>query len=959
MSGILFDRFKDGFINIITSRITVLVIFFLALGTILVYTVFNLQIVHGEEYLNNFQLTIRKERSIASTRGNIYDRNGNLLAYNELAYSVTLEDVYESGKGKNAALNDTIYRLIGIIEKNGDSIVNDFNIILNTNNEFEFNVTDSKLLRFIADVYGEKYVSDLKYAQQTATADEIISYLAGESRYAIGGYSEENPKEFIVGQGYSKKELLEIVTVRYAMSANSYTKYIPTTVATDVSEKTVAVVMENLDTLDGVQIAEDTIRKYTDAVYFSQILGYTGKVSTEELEELQKQDSSYTQSDIVGKAGIEQTMETTLQGKKGSETVYVDSLGKVIETSDRKEPAAGYDVYLSIDKDLQEAVYHILEQKLAGILLAKIQNIKEYSAGANATRSDIVIPIYDVYHALINNSVIDISHFETPQAQENERAVYEQYLKKKQAVIEKLREELETGHTPYNKLSQEYEVYESFIVSSLLYKNKMILENEIDTNDATYIAWTKDETISLAEYLEYCIAQNWVDVTTLNLDSQYADSDEIFAKIVDIILENLDSNAEFDKRLYRYMIKSDMISGKQICSILLEQNLVELDEEEETQFLSGKESAYTFMTNRIRNLDITPAQLALDPYGASVVITDVNNGDVLALVSYPSYDNNRMANGVDADYYAQLNADLSSPLLNYATQQRTAPGSTFKMVSATAGLQEGVINTNTIIKCNGIFEKITPSPRCWIYPRGTHGNLNVTGGIENSCNIFFYEVGYRLGTEGERYNSDLGLEKLAKYADLYGLSEKSGVEISEYQPKVSDFDAVRSAIGQGTHNYTTVGLARYVTAVANSGTCYNLTLLDKVTDRDGNLVKEYEAEVRNTIDLSETSWSAIHKGMRRVVEKKSYYANFPIAVAGKTGTAQESTSRPNHALFVGYAPYEKPEIAIAARVAFGYSSDYAAQIAQDVIKYYYQVEDEETMLTGTADTVAGGVSNTD
>lgn len=955
----MFDRFKDGFINIITSRITVLVIFFLALGTILVYTVFNLQIVHGEEYLNNFQLTIRKERSIASTRGNIYDRNGNLLAYNELAYSVTLEDVYESGKGKNAALNDTIYRLIGIIEKNGDSIVNDFNIILNTNNEFEFNVTDSKLLRFIADVYGEKYVSDLKYAQQTATADEIISYLAGESRYAIGGYSEENPKEFIVGQGYSKKELLEIVTVRYAMSANSYTKYIPTTVATDVSEKTVAVVMENLDTLDGVQIAEDTIRKYTDAVYFSQILGYTGKVSTEELEELQKQDSSYTQSDIVGKAGIEQTMETTLQGKKGSETVYVDSLGKVIETSDRKEPVAGYDVYLSIDKDLQEAVYHILEQKLAGILLTKIQNIKEYLPGANATRSDIVIPIYDVYHALINNSVIDISHFETPQAQENERAVYEQYLKKKQAVIEKLREELETGHTPYNKLSQEYEVYESFIVSSLLYKNKMILENEIDTNDATYIAWTKDETISLAEYLEYCIAQNWVDVTTLNLDSQYADSDEIFAKIVDIILENLDSNAEFDKRLYRYMIKSDMISGKQICSILLEQNLVELDEEEETQFLSGKESAYIFMTNRIRNLDITPAQLALDPYGASVVITDVNNGDVLALVSYPSYDNNRMANGVDADYYAQLNADLSSPLLNYATQQRTAPGSTFKMVSATAGLQEGVINTNTIIKCNGIFEKITPSPRCWIYPRGTHGNLNVTGGIENSCNIFFYEVGYRLGTEGDRYNSDLGLEKLAKYAELYGLSEKSGVEISEYQPKVSDFDAVRSAIGQGTHNYTTVGLARYVTAVANSGTCYNLTLLDKVTDRDGNLVKEYEAEVRNTIDLSETSWSAIHKGMRRVVEKKSYYANFPIAVAGKTGTAQESTSRPNHALFVGYAPYEKPEIAIAARVAFGYSSDYAAQIAQDVIKYYYQVEDEETMLTGTADTVAGGVSNTD
>ena len=130
---------------------------------------------------------------------------------------------------------------------------------------------------------------------------------------------------------------------------------------------------------------------------------------------------------------------------------------------------------------------------------------------------------------------------------------------------------------------------------------------------------------------------------------------------------------------------------------------------------------------------------------------------------------------------------------------------------------EGVITTDSVIYCGGIFDKLDIHPRCWIYPRG-HGGLNVTGGIRNSCNVFFYEVGYRLGMEGDSYSSDVGLEKLANYAGLYGLTEKSGIEIVESEPLVSDMDSVRSAIGQGTNSFTTVGLARYVTTVANSGT---------------------------------------------------------------------------------------------------------------------------------------------
>ena len=136
--------------------------------------------------------------------------------------------------------------------------------------------------------------------------------------------------------------------------------------------------------------------------------------------------------------------------------------------------------------------------------------------------------------------------------------------------------------------------------------------------------------------------------------------------------------------------------------------------------------------------------------------------------------------------------------------------------------------------------------------------------------------------------------------------------------------------------------------VANNGTCYDLTLLDKVTSPNGIVITEYEPKIRNTMDMPASYWTAIHTGMRRVVEKMSYYEDLGIDVAGKTGTAQESTTRANHALFVGYAPYNDPEIAIATRIAFGYSSSYAAQTTKDIIKYYDGLEEEEDIVTGEA-----------
>lgn len=937
----MFPKAKEYFLSLITSRVLYLFIVFIALFCILVNRLFTLQIVDGETYLNSFDVRSKKERTIDAARGNIYDRNGVLLAYNQLAYCVKIEDVYESGKNKNQKLNDTILRTIAIIEENGDHLSTDFKIYVDDYNRYQYSVSGNRLQRFKADVYGYPYIDDMTYAESSSTAQEMMDFLTSSEKFNVDTES------------LSKETILKLISIRYAMSANTYQKYIATTISTNVCEKTVAVIIENSDILRGVTIAEDTIRVYPTGCYTSQIIGYTGKVSADELVELKKTDDSYASSDIVGKTGIEASQEHILQGKKGSETVYVDTMGKTISTEDYVAPSAGNDLYLTIDSQLQEDVYHILEQKLAGLLLKKIINAKEYIPGEHSTSSDILIPIYDVYISLFNNAVIDINHLSAQDATDNEKEVYSSFLVKKEEVLDRLNNELTVKNTPYTKLNIQWQVYENYVEDVLL-NNGILMDSLIDKNDEVYKSWALDETISLGDYIKYAISQSWIDTSLLNLESTYSESSEIFDEIVNVINKELSEDEAFDKILYKYMVKEDRIKARTICNILIDQQIVRLEENELNLWYAGRITPFTFLITRIERLEITPAQLALDPFSASCVIVDVNSGDVLALVSYPSYDNNYLANGADSAYLKKINSDLSTPLINYATQQRTAPGSTFKMVSTTAALKEGIVNKNSLITCLGSFTEITETHKCWVYP-GRHGPINLSTAIQKSCNYYFYTVGYRLSLdENNQYNSNLGIEKLAKYAEMYGLGQKSGVEIEESNPQISTMYSVPSAIGQGTNNYTTVGLARYVTAIANSGTVYNLTLLDKTTDSEGNLIKEFNASILNTVDLEDGEWDIIHSGMRRVVEDRSYMAALPITVAGKTGTAQQSRTRADHGLFVCYAPYEAPKYSMAIRIANGYSSEYCVDTSKDIIKYLFKVDDQDDIVTGTASDIAAG-----
>ena len=961
-------KIKRIYKKISLKRTTVLILVFVIMSVVLVRRLFDLQIIQGEDYISKFQARTTKERVLKSTRGNILDRNGDILASNVLSYSLTLEDngTYTSTREKNLTLNGVAYQVLQILHSNGDDITHSFHIVVDKNGEYAFDVAEGFTLnRFRADIYGQALIDDLKDEQKTATADQMMEFLTGSEKFSIvlsgdRAYTEDELTSHGLPLTLTKQEMLDIATIRYELNTNSFKKYMQVTIATNVSEKSVAAIMENKTGLQGIDVVEDSIRQYIDDESMAPILGYTGKASSEELTELRKQNPDYSNDAIVGKAGIEQYMELTLQGTDGKETVSVDNLGKVLKIDEdtKVEPVAGDDVQLTIETDWQSAIYQILKQRVAGVLLTKIDAAKTFDYTYVTDASQIRIPIYDVYNALISNSVIDITKFSNEDASDIEKNLYAKFQQKQQRVFDTISTKLNGSNPPaYKDEDEETQEYLSYICNDLLRDTLGIISKDaIDTSDATYKAWTTDETISLKDYLTYATSQGWIDISSFSPEGEYLDSEEIYQALTAYIIDYLSTDTGFSKLLYKYMLQEDTISGQEICLVLYEQGVLDKNDDDYENLASGAMGAYDFMINKIYTLEIEPAQLALMPCSASAVVVDVKTGDVVALVSYPGYDNNRLTNDMDTDYYAKLALDQSSPFFNKATQQTTAPGSTLKLLSTIAGMEEGIIDEGTYIECTGTFDYVDPPINCW-YKNG-HGSLDIRTAIEQSCNYFFNMIGFQLGKVGDNEFSEVqSLNKLQEYASLIGLDRKTGIELSEATPKVSDAKAVPSYMGQGNNLFATSELARYATVMATSGNVFKLTLLDKVMEPKGDVIQEYEPEIEDVVNISSNIWDVIHDGMRRVIQTHSQFDGLGVEVAGKTGTAELDLRHPNHGLFIGYAPASDPEYAVAIRIANGYSSGNACLIANDIFKYMYNLADKDSILTGIASTDTSDTSN--
>lgn len=916
------------------------------LFALLIGRLYRLQIVDGEKYAENFVLKTKREIRQKGVRGNIYDRNGKPLARNELVYNLTMEDsqTYPGSRERQLSLNGTIYRLLKVLEQNGDTPSQYLELTWDRQGGYTFTVEGAALARFRADVFGKASIDEMSEEESRADEEDIIAYLNGEDRFCLfsqGGkeYTSEEKQQYGLPEKLSEEEVLGILHIRYALSLQAYQKYLAVTVAENVSDTSVAAILENQTEFTGVSIEEDTMRVYDGGEACASIIGYTGQISPEELEE--KEEEGYASDAVVGKAGMEQYLEEELHGEDGSMEVLVDNMGRVIgSTGKSEEPQTGQDVYLTIDSDLQRKVYDILEKKIAEVLLENITDAKTFDKEHISDTTEIRIPIYEVYCALFHNHLIDTAHFVERDATKLEKEIQSRYEKQKEAICQEIEEVLsgkagqeetraDADSGQYSGKEEVLREYETFIMEQV-----NLLYEEYEEDAAEYEKQWENGDISLRGYLDAVIAEGWVRDEIFTGENDYLTQEEMYESVVDYIMDTLREDSDFDELVYEHMVMKDVISPGEICQLLYDQEILTKKDDIYRAWKEGKMSAYAFIRAKIESLEITPADLALDPCSGSAVVTDTDTGEVLACVSYPGYDNNRLANEMDRDYYASLSQNKSLPLYNRATQQLSAPGSTFKPVTVIAGLEEGVIEPDTAVVCDGIFDKVSPSLRCWNH--AGHGKVSSASlALRHSCNDYLCEISYRLGMKGNKEFSDSqALFRLQRYAGLFHLDEKSGVELTESSPQVTDAYAIPSAIGQGTNNYATVQLGRYVNTIANKGDCYKLTLIRGIGQEEAaaNVSEETAAQPESHIELSESTWNSVHRGMEMYIESTGIFKGFELSVAGKSGTAQESRLRPDHGLFIGYAPADTPEVSLAVRIVNGYTSENAVACGREILK---------------------------
>jgi len=337
--------------------------------------------------------------------------------------------------------------------------------------------------------------------------------------------------------------------------------------------------------------------------------------------------------------------------------------------------------------------------------------------------------------------------------------------------------------------------------------------------------------------------------------------------------------------------------------------------------------------------------------GAAAVVVDVPTGEPLAIASWPTYDASTII-----ENYSNLLAEDNAPLFNRALMGAYAPGSAFKPCTAIAGLSSGIINTEDKTKCEGVYTRYASegyAPECWIWSATkdhlTHGELNVTNALLHSCNYFFYTVG-----------NELGVDKLEEFALSFGLGASTGIELVETtgnmsnQRNHSDYtgtvwrigDTLQAAIGQSDSIFSPLQLAEYCAAVANGGTRHSAALLKEVRSYDySEVVYERDETTLSTVRTADYNWDAVHEGMRLVANSplndgvSKYFIDLPRSktVAAKTGTAQKGENIVNDAIFICYAPYDNPKVAMAIVVERGKAGANCAFMARQIIDAYFNI----------------------
>ena len=915
------DTLKERLGELLRNRLFVLLAAAAVIFMILVGRLFYMQIVNGEEADASLTSSVTREVTIPAARGNIYDRYGRPLAVNEAAFSVEIDDSitvdYEDADAEAVSLYKKLI-------KNGYVVGDDLPITKDA--PYEFTISSDELEEWKTNI-------GLTKKQMNYTAEETLDYLYERFGITDADMTEEE-KRVLVSLGIN------------------------------INDKNIMItnLIMTIET-NGGEIVDELPISQEQPYYFlledeDEILSWKSSVSMSE-EELDY-DAEESMQYLIELFGIPENISPSMQ---------------------RKVAAVRYSLYLQRYKKYQPVT--VAREINDEVIAAVEENLDKFPGVSVETESMRVYEDGEIFSNIIGY---------IRQISDTELQEYSEYGYTSGDIVGK------TGIEKVMELELNGQDGKMLVEVDNMGRKISTLETEAPVSgDDVFLTIDKELQISAYNYLKDALAdaiitrltselEKDVPVTLKQLFTSMIDSNNIsvtevmkaedgYQKVLkDIILAHdpdidvTDSEDKTEaKQVLTNAVDNGTISYTTLIYVMIEQGVITADDNYKARIASGELTPFNVIIEKLESGDLEPAETGLEPCTGSVVVSDVNSGEVLALVTYPSYDNNELVNTFNNEYYNKLLEDPTTPLVNRPLIQKKAPGSTLKMITAIAGLETGVITPDMQIRDKGVFKDAgTPYANCLIYSLNgsTHGYVDVSHALEVSCNYFFYEVGYQLGNDTENPRSLKGITILDEYYDAFGLNSPTGVEIGESAPSMASpsykeevikwqnpeatssqtawtsGDTIRAAIGQSVNSFSAASMNKYVATLANGGTRYKMHLLDKVKSSDGTVTEEVEETVENVLEIAPENLEAVYEGMLLVTQGskgtlRNVFKDFPIDVAAKSGTAEENKNLSSHVWFVGFAPYDDPQIAVTVMIPFGdVTGSPAAVVARNVIGEY-------------------------
>ena len=807
------DTFKERLSELMKNRLFVLLVIVAAIFAVLVCRLFYMQIVNGEEASAGITSSVTREVSMPAARGNIYDRYGRPLAVNEAAFSIEIDDSiavdYEDK-------NEQVVKLYEKMKENGYTVTD--NLPISRDTEPKFTISGDELEEWKTDIGLDK-------KQMRYDAARTLEYLYDS--YGLDETVDENKKREIVSLGINISDK-NIMIMNLIMTIES----------------------NGGEIVDELPISED--RPYTFIIENEkEIQRWKKDVSMEgeELDYTAEESMEY----LIDLFGIPQNMSPAMQ---------------------RKLAAVRYSLYLQRFKKYQPVT---VAREINDKIIAEVkENLDIFPGVSVETESMRKYEEGDKFSNILGY---------IRQISDEELKEYEQYGYDSGDIVGK------TGIEKVMELELNGKDGKMLVEVDNMGRKISTLETEapVSGNDV-FLTIDKDLQIAAYNYLEDALAEAIITRLTSELEKDVPVTlKQLFTSMIEsgsisvssimkaeegyqLTLKNLilSYNKDIDisdseqktaaKQVLTKAVEDGTLSYTTMIFVMLEQGIITADDNYRSRIVSGELSPLEIIIDKLRTGDLTPAETNLNPCSGSVVVSDVNSGKTLALVTYPSYDNNELVNTFNNEYYNKLLEDPSTPLVNRPLMQKKAPGSTLKMVTAVAALETGIITPEQTIKDEGLFTKAgTPYARCMIYSLNgsTHGYVNVSHALEVSCNYFFYDVSYMLGGETDDPTSLKGITILDEYYDAFGLNSPTGMEIGENPPSMASpsykeeimkwqnpeatpsqtrwtsGDTIRAAIGQSVNSFSAASMNKYIATLANGGTRYKMHLFGNTADGRG------------------------------------------------------------------------------------------------------------------------------